>query len=199
MHASMGARGASAATAGSPIRSVAGAVAPASENRLATLWSKALGSTWVRPAAKLVLVMTLVAGLSWIGSRANALGVRIPALAAPSGSLSLASLAPSPASARPTEAADAGAVGPEAATPSGPGVLPDGRVVLNLASEDELRKLPKVGPKRASQIVALRQRMGKFRSTRDLLRVKGLGLRTLQKMQPMMVLDPPVEGADGGR
>jgi competence protein ComEA len=202
MHASMGARGASAATAGSAIRSVADAPAPASKNRLATLWNRAIVSGWLRPAAKLMLIMSLITGLSWIGSRANALGAHVPAPTAPSESVSLASMASIPTLARPSESADAAAsdaAESATATQGGSGVLADGRVVLNIANEEELRKLPKVGPKRASQIVALRQRMGKFRSVRDLLRVKGLGLRTLQKIVPMVVLNAPVETADGGR
>jgi competence protein ComEA len=46
-----------------------------------------------------------------------------------------------------------------------------------------------VGTKRAAAILALRQRLGRFRRTSDLLRVKGIGPRTLQRMLPHLVLD----------
>lgn len=71
------------------------------------------------------------------------------------------------------------------------GVLADGRVVLNLATEDELTKLPHVGPSRAKAIVALRTKLGKFRQMSELLRVKGIGRKTLAKLAPKIVLDPP--------
>lgn len=85
---------------------------------------------------------------------------------------------------------------PDAPPPSpppgaGPGILPDGRVVLNAATEDDLRKLPRVGPSRAKSILALRAKLGKFRSVNDLLRVKGIGRKTLEHLKPKMVLDPP--------
>ncbi len=73
----------------------------------------------------------------------------------------------------------------------GPGLLPDGRVVLNAATEEDLRKLPRVGPSRAKSILALRTKLGKFRSVNDLLRVKGIGRKTLEHLKPKMVLDPP--------
>jgi competence protein ComEA len=99
-----------------------------------------------------------------------------------------------------TGPADAATAAEAAELPRAPGVLPDGRVVLNTATEQELTKLPKVGPKRAAAIVALRQRMGRLRSVRDLLRVKGVGVRTLQRITPLVVLDPPVQAAsDGGK
>jgi competence protein ComEA len=62
-------------------------------------------------------------------------------------------------------------------------------VVLNRADADELQRLPGVGPKRAEAILALRQRLGRFRRESDLLRVKGIGPRTLERMRPHLVLD----------
>jgi competence protein ComEA len=63
------------------------------------------------------------------------------------------------------------------------------RVVLNRADAAELQRLPGVGPKRAEAILALRQRLGRFRRPSDLLRVKGIGPRTLARMLPQLVLD----------
>jgi competence protein ComEA len=72
-------------------------------------------------------------------------------------------------------------------------VTPDGRIVLNVASADELTRLPGIGQKRAEQIVALRERLGKFKRITDLLRVKGIGPKSLRRLTPLLVLDPPTE------
>lgn len=72
------------------------------------------------------------------------------------------------------------------------GTLPDGRVVLNLATEEDLVKLRGVGPTRAKAILTLRERLGgKFKSINDLLRVKGLGRKTLERLRPSLLLDTP--------
>jgi competence ComEA-like helix-hairpin-helix protein len=165
------------------------------------MWRTLLESTWFKPACKFLGLLVLLTALSWIGSRQSVFGWNLAARAP--GSMMLSSITAPAAPAMPVAAADAALSdagnGPsvEAATTSAPGVLPDGRIVLNTANEDELRKLPRVGQKRAAAIVALRQRMGRFRSVRDLLRVKGLGLRTLQKLQPMVVLDAPSDAGSG--
>lgn len=65
----------------------------------------------------------------------------------------------------------------------------DAPVVLNRADAAELQRLPGVGVKRAEAILALRQRLGRFRRPSDLLRVKGIGRRTLERMLPHLVLD----------
>jgi competence protein ComEA len=80
----------------------------------------------------------------------------------------------------------------EASAP-GRGVTADGKVVLNEATADDLVKLPRVGPKRAAAIVELRKRLGKFRKPTDLLRVRGIGRKTLTLMLPKLVVDAPAE------
>ena len=70
-------------------------------------------------------------------------------------------------------------------------VTADGRVILNLATLEDLRKLPGVGAKRAEAILALRQKLGKFRRITDLLRIRGIGPRRLKQLQPRLLLDPP--------
>jgi competence protein ComEA len=62
-------------------------------------------------------------------------------------------------------------------------------VALNRADAAELRRLPGVGAKRAEAILLLRQRLGRFQKPTDLLRVKGIGPRTLERMLPLLVLD----------
>lgn len=82
---------------------------------------------------------------------------------------------------------------PASSAPSndGSGLLADGRIVLNEASENELTKLPGVGPSRARAILALRQRLTRFKAVEDLLRVKGIGRKMLRRMKPSLVLDRP--------
>ena len=71
------------------------------------------------------------------------------------------------------------------------GMTEDGKVILNLASVEDLRHLPGVGAKRADAILALRARLGRFKQVNDLLRVKGIGVRGLKKIMPHVVLDAP--------
>jgi competence protein ComEA len=49
-----------------------------------------------------------------------------------------------------------------------------------------------VGMKRAQAIVLLRTKLKRFKSATELLRVKGIGPRGLQRMLPHLVLDAPV-------
>ena len=67
----------------------------------------------------------------------------------------------------------------------------DGKLILNLAAIDDLRKLPRIGEKRASSIVELRTKLRGFKRVRDMLRIRGIGYRLLQKLKPLVVVDPP--------
>jgi competence protein ComEA len=69
------------------------------------------------------------------------------------------------------------------------GVAADGKVILNLASEEDLRRLPGVGHGRAQAILALRERMKKFTRVEDLLKVKGIGRRKLAQLRPLVRVD----------
>jgi competence protein ComEA len=71
------------------------------------------------------------------------------------------------------------------------GTMEDGRVILNAATTAELETLPGIGPARARAIVELRERLGRFRRVEELLRVKGIGPRSLSRLRPLVVLDPP--------
>ncbi|HET9955612.1 MAG TPA: helix-hairpin-helix domain-containing protein [Polyangiaceae bacterium] len=79
-----------------------------------------------------------------------------------------------------------------------PGLTADGKVILNLAGASELRRLPGVGAKRAEAILALRNKLGRFKSPNDLLRVRGVGLRMLRRWLPLIVLDAPEPSTAGG-
>ena len=156
---------------------------------------------WLPVVIKIVLGLGAAVVLAQIATRA---GSATPAAAveSPAGSSS-ASLVPAPpapaSSSLATEPARAPAE-PARADPSiesHGGVLADGRVVLNAASEVDLMKIPGIGPSRARAILALKQRLAKFRTVEELLRVKGIGRKTLRRIQPLVVVDVP-RTSDGG-
>ncbi|MEZ4219526.1 MAG: helix-hairpin-helix domain-containing protein [Polyangiaceae bacterium] len=74
-----------------------------------------------------------------------------------------------------------------------PALTADGKVILNQADENDLQRLPGVGRKRAEAILALRQRLGRFKRMHQLLRVKGIGPRALRRIREQAVLDAPKE------
>lgn len=56
----------------------------------------------------------------------------------------------------------------------------DGLIDINVASEQELQRLPGIGAVRAAAIVAYRESHGPFRQVSDLARVHGIGKATLR-------------------
>ncbi len=81
-------------------------------------------------------------------------------------------------------------VGEDAPPPDEPasrGVLPDGRIDLNTASQAELVTLPGVGPARAQAIIAEREARP-FRVAGDLRRVPGIGEATFQRLAPLVAV-----------
>jgi competence protein ComEA len=61
---------------------------------------------------------------------------------------------------------------------------------INRASEVELQLLPGIGPVLAQRIVAARAEKP-FRSLDDLRRVRGIGVKTLEKLRPHATARPP--------
>ena len=58
------------------------------------------------------------------------------------------------------------------------------RINVNTATTKELEKLPGIGPVLARRIVEYRQQHGYFRQLSDLLLVRGIGPKTLQRIAP---------------
>jgi len=166
--------------------------------KLAALLARVRGSTWLVLVAKGVLACAALLVLAWIGRAATAgaspssgdPGAPFASAAAPLPPVHVTLASGSGAGSE--VAVDAGA-SPAAAAPARPAstarATVDAPVFLNEASVDELRRLPGVGPKRAEAILALRQRLGRFRRVEDLLRVKGVGRATLKKWRPLVRLD----------
>jgi competence protein ComEA len=60
---------------------------------------------------------------------------------------------------------------------------PTAKVNINTASVEQLTTLPGVGPKLAARIVEYRQKSGTFRSTQELINVKGVGEKNFAKIE----------------
>ncbi|HKQ60890.1 MAG TPA: helix-hairpin-helix domain-containing protein, partial [Candidatus Polarisedimenticolaceae bacterium] len=64
-------------------------------------------------------------------------------------------------------------------------------VDLNKATEAELIELPGIGPAMAKRIVEFRQQHGAFERVEDLLKVKGIGEKSLEKLAPYLKVSKP--------
>ncbi|CAH1221056.1 ComE operon protein 1 [Paenibacillus plantiphilus] len=63
----------------------------------------------------------------------------------------------------------------------------DGLIDINAATAEELDALPGIGAAKALAIVKEREKNGRFHSVEDLLRVKGIGPKLLEKMKSSIV------------
>ncbi len=167
-----------------------------------TAWARAVAryknNVWLPVVGKAAAILCGMIALAAIGASSIARGSGAAAPSAlPAASFVAGSFVPFlPSAALSHPASDAGVEGDAASTPepapSSPGLTADGKVILNQAGIAELRKLPGVGAKRAQAILDLRQKLGgRFRKLSDVLRVKGIGPRSLAKWKELMVLDAP--------
>jgi comEA protein len=62
-------------------------------------------------------------------------------------------------------------------------------VNINSASETELQNLPRIGPAMAARIVKHRQQYGPFHNKGELMKVKGIGKKTFEKLKDLIVLE----------
>ena len=60
---------------------------------------------------------------------------------------------------------------------------------INTASEKELQKLPRIGPAMSKRIIEYRNGQGNFKKADDLLQVRGIGKKTLEKLKPFIVIN----------
>jgi len=63
-----------------------------------------------------------------------------------------------------------------------------GAININNAGMNELISLPGIGPAKASAIVEYRKAHGPFSSVDDLMKVKGIGPRLLEKLKDLVVI-----------
>ncbi len=64
----------------------------------------------------------------------------------------------------------------------------DAPVNINTADATELEKLPRIGPKMAQRIISYRNRYGPFRHKEDLMKVKGIGKKTFEKLKDLITI-----------
>jgi len=65
---------------------------------------------------------------------------------------------------------------------------------LNRARAGDLELLPGIGPKLAQRILDDRSTHGPYRSVDQLVRVRGIGRRTLQRLRPLVRVDAAGQG-----
>jgi competence protein ComEA len=171
-------------------------VGPDLRGALSRAATRAIGSRFAKPIARVVLATAGLLLLAFVGRTAvaGALGTSEPSAAATAMSTAM-STATSTSTATPTPTATSTPVS-TSETASHVAASKDDPVVLNTATTEDLRRLPGIGEKRATAILALRARLGRFRAVEDLLKVKGIGRATLRRLRPMIRIDPsPVPDA----
>lgn len=63
------------------------------------------------------------------------------------------------------------------------------KVDVNRAAFEDWVRLPGIGPKKARAILAYRQAQGGFHRLEDLLKVKGIGPKLLERLRPYLKID----------
>jgi competence ComEA-like helix-hairpin-helix protein len=63
---------------------------------------------------------------------------------------------------------------------------------INTATSEELQQVPGIGPVTADKILQMRKSYGAFKSVDDLLAVKGLGKKRLEKMRKYLTVSRAV-------
>jgi len=170
-------------------------LAPAARSGVLERMRSLKASPWFSVATRGTAIFAGMLALSAIGAASTLAGPGVPIpLTKPSAAPSASGvwIAPEAAPSAATEAhVDPPPNSPQPGTSAG--VTPDGKVILNLAAAEELMKLPRVGAKRAQAILELRRKLGKFKLPTDLLRVHGIGRKTLKQMLPLVVVDAPAK------
>ncbi len=79
---------------------------------------------------------------------------------------------------------------------SGDTLVAPARLNVNTAEVYELTALPRIGPKTARAIVDYRREHGPFASLEDLVKVRGIGPKTLEAVRPHAMCAPVPEPAE---
>lgn len=61
---------------------------------------------------------------------------------------------------------------------------------LNTATQEALESLPGIGPTKASEILAYREKVGQFYSVDELLNIPGIGQATLENIREYLICEP---------
>jgi len=63
------------------------------------------------------------------------------------------------------------------------------KVNINTASVEQLAKLNRIGPKYAERIVEFREKNGRFQTVEDIMKVPGIGPKTLEANKDRLVVE----------
>ena len=63
---------------------------------------------------------------------------------------------------------------------------------INTANSDELQQVPGIGPATAEKILQMRKSYGAFKSVDDLLSIRGIGKKRLEKMRKYLTVSKAV-------
>lgn len=69
-----------------------------------------------------------------------------------------------------------------------PGMQEEQKIYVNVATKEELEKIPGVGPKKAENIMNYREENGPFQKVEDLLEVDGIGEKSLEKIKDYIIV-----------
>lgn len=69
-----------------------------------------------------------------------------------------------------------------------PGMQEEQKISVNVATKEELEKIPGVGPKKAENIMNYREENGPFQKVEDLLEVDGIGEKSLEKIKDYIIV-----------
>jgi competence protein ComEA len=64
-------------------------------------------------------------------------------------------------------------------------------VNINTANSEQLQTVPGIGPATAEKILQMRKSYGAFKSVDDLLAIRGLGPKRLEKMRKYLTVGKP--------
>src|SRR6266403_3572062 len=64
-------------------------------------------------------------------------------------------------------------------------------VNINTATSEELQQVPGIGPATAEKILQMRKSYGAFKSVDDLLAIRGIGKKRLDKMRKYLIVGRP--------
>ena len=70
-------------------------------------------------------------------------------------------------------------------------------VNINTATSEELQQVPGIGPATAEKILQMRKSYGQFKSVDDLLAIRGLGPKRLEKMRKYLAVGKPAPQSPG--
>ncbi|RLB85315.1 MAG: helix-hairpin-helix domain-containing protein [Deltaproteobacteria bacterium] len=72
---------------------------------------------------------------------------------------------------------------------SGVLAVEDGKININTASVEKLMKLKRIGPVYAKRIIEYRKKYGKFEKPGDIMKVRGIGIKTWEANRDIMTVE----------